>query len=229
MEQIMEILRGMQAELEATPPEKTAELMAKWDANAHKAMAKYDFHLGEATEACDEKMEACQEKKKESTPKETEVVAEPEEVPKGGMDEETSGGTEGRTGEQRLATRRHRQRKKRAQENGGPRQKFAAFHGQPTRHFVPALRKGGLRKGPGKKCCSGIRGRGITSRSGKRGRTIDNVVGGAPEGRTDGREEEVDAPGMQQWHPETEQGIPHWEERKDCEEGSTCRQEEDVH
>jgi hypothetical protein len=42
IKQIMEILRGMQAELEATPPEKKAELMAKWDADARKAMAKYD-------------------------------------------------------------------------------------------------------------------------------------------------------------------------------------------
>jgi hypothetical protein len=58
---------------------------------------------------------------------ETEAVEESREVPKGGTDEETRAGTEDRTGEQRLAVRSHRQRKKRAQENGGPRQKFAAF------------------------------------------------------------------------------------------------------
>jgi hypothetical protein len=43
------------------------------------------------------------------------------------------------------------------------------------------------------------------------------------------REKEADAPGMQQWHPEIEQSIPHGGDTKDREEGSTSRQEEDVH
>jgi hypothetical protein len=42
MKEIMEILRTMQAELQATSPEMKAELIAKWDAAAHRVMAKWD-------------------------------------------------------------------------------------------------------------------------------------------------------------------------------------------
>jgi hypothetical protein len=121
---------------------------------------------------------------------ETEAAAESREVPKGGTDEETSAGIEDRTGEQRLAVRRHRQRKKRAQVNGEPRQKFAAFHGRFTHLTVPALLKGHVRKGPGRNRRTGIRGPGRTSgnrmedRSLKKRRTKVNAVGGTPKGRT---------------------------------------------
>jgi hypothetical protein len=143
-------------------------------------MAKMDAWLG--------KTEAFLEEKK-SAPEETEAVAESREVPKGATDEEAFGATEDRTGEQRLAVRRHRQRKKRAQGNGGPRQKFAATVGRPTRRFVPALHKGGLRKGPGKECRSGIRRPGRTFRSRIDGRSLKqrqikgNVVRETPEGQ----------------------------------------------
>jgi hypothetical protein len=114
--------------------------------------------------ACREVTHACLEEEKEPTPEETEAVEKPQEVPKGGTDEETSAGTEDRTGEQRLAVRRHRQRKKRAQVNGGPRQKFAAARRRFTRRAVPAMRKVHVRRGPGMKCRRrGIRGPGKTS------------------------------------------------------------------
>jgi hypothetical protein len=112
------------------------------------------------------------EEEKQQAPEEIEAMETSWEVAEGAADEEKFGATEDRAGELRLAMRGHRQRKKRAQVNGGPRQKFAAFRGLFTRRAVPALRKGGLWKGPGKKCRSGIRGRGITSRSGKRGRIV---------------------------------------------------------
>jgi hypothetical protein len=63
--------------------------------------------------------------KKGSAPEEPESVAEPKEVPESATEQETGQAAEDQTGELRLAVRRHRQRRKRAQENGGPRQKFA--------------------------------------------------------------------------------------------------------
>jgi hypothetical protein len=83
-----------------------------------------------------------------------------------------STGTEDRTGEQHLAVRRHRQRKKRAQVNNGPRQKFAAFHGWFTRHAVPALLKGHVCKGLRRNRRSGVRGPGNTSHSRIDGRSL---------------------------------------------------------
>jgi hypothetical protein len=88
------------------------------------------------------------------------------------QDNITNTGTEDRTGEQRLAVRRHRQRKKRAQVNGGPRQKFAAFRGRFTRRAVPALLKGHVRKGPRRNRRSDVRGPGKTFRSRIDGRSL---------------------------------------------------------
>jgi hypothetical protein len=96
--------------------------------------------------------------------------------------------------------RRHRQRKKWAQVNGGSWQKFAAFCGRPTCRLVPALRTGGLRKGPGKKCRSGIkRPCRMGGRSLKKRRTEFNVAQGNPKGRT--------CEERQQSQPECNSGI----------------------
>jgi hypothetical protein len=115
---------------------------------------------------------------KESAPEETEAVTEPQEVPEGATDKETFGATEDRAGEQRLAVRCHGQLKKRAQDNGGPLQKFAAVRGRFTRRAVPALRKGHRRRGPGQALGNGIRER-STKREAK-----DDAVRGTPKGRT---------------------------------------------
>jgi hypothetical protein len=139
--------------------------------------------LPETTKACPEVTPACLEEEKEQTPKETEVVAEQQEVPKGA--------TEDRTGEQCLAVRHHRQRKKRAQVNGGPRQKFAAAHRRFTHHAIPAMLKGHVRKGPRRNRRSGVRGPGKTFRSKMEGRSLKqrqirgNVARETPEGWTD--------------------------------------------
>jgi hypothetical protein len=121
------------------------------------------------------------EEEKEQAPEETEAMEKSWEVPEGAADEEKFGATEDRAGELRLAVRCHRQRKKRAQENGGPRQKFAAFHGRFTSHTVPALLKGHVRKGPRRNHCSGVRpGKTFCSRidgrSLKQRQTQDNVA-----------------------------------------------------
>jgi hypothetical protein len=106
------------------------------------------------------------------------------------QDDITSAGTEDRTGEQRLALRRHRQQKKRAQVNGGPRQKFAAFCGRFTLCAVPALLKGHVRKGPRRNHHSGVREPGktfrrIDGRSLKQWQIKGNAARDTPEGRMD--------------------------------------------
>jgi hypothetical protein len=148
--------------------------------------------LPETTEACPEMTPGCLEEEKEQAPEEIEAMEKSWEVPEGAADEEKFGATVDRAGELRLAVRRHRQRKKRAQVNGGPRQKFAAAtRGRFTGHAVPAMRKGHVRRGPGMKYRrSDIRGRGKASGSRmedwglKKRRTKVNVVQGAPKGRT---------------------------------------------
>jgi hypothetical protein len=138
--------------------------------------------LPETTEACPGVTHACLVEKKEPTPEETEAVAVTEEVPERATEQETGQAAEERTGELRLAVRRRRQRRKRAQENGGPRHKFADFRGRVTRRAVPALLKGHVRKGPRRNRRSGVSGPGKTSgsRIENRGlrerRTKDNVV-----------------------------------------------------
>jgi hypothetical protein len=123
------------------------------------------------------------------------------------QDDITSTGTKDRTGEQRLAMRRHRQRKKWAQVNGGPRQKFAAFRGRFTRRAIHVMRKGHVRRGPGKRCHrNGVRRPGRTCgtrivkrdrqpavgyRSPLKRRTKVTVVQGAPEGRTDDKQRQT--------------------------------------
>jgi hypothetical protein len=127
------------------------------EAYHEEMMAIMDAHY-EKMRAISKKCLGTTEAKKEPAPEQRETVEEPQEVPEGATDEETLGATEDRASEQRLAVWRHGQLKKRDQVNGGPRQKFAAVRGRFTRRSVPALRKGGLRKGPGKKCRSGRKG-----------------------------------------------------------------------
>jgi hypothetical protein len=129
--------------------------------------------------------------KREPTPEETEAVAEPQGVPEGATDEETIGAAKNRSRDMRLAVGCRGQLKTRTKRDGRVRQAYAATVGRPTRRTVPAMRKGGLRKGPGKKCrLSAIRGPSKTSgsrmedRGLKQRRTKDNVVRGAHKERT---------------------------------------------
>jgi hypothetical protein len=81
--------------------------------------------------------------------------------------------------------------KTRTKHDGRLRQECAATVGRLTRRFVPALHKGGLRKGPGKKFRGSIRRPGrtfhsrIDGRSLKQWQTKNKVVQETPEGRTD--------------------------------------------
>jgi hypothetical protein len=155
MEQLMEFMKAQFGSLEC-----------KMDSNHERMMAKKDAWLGkteacrEATEACKERTKACLQEEKEPAPEEPKAVAEPGEVPERATEQETVEAAENRTGEQRQAVGCRGRLKMRAKCDGRLRQECATTVGRPTRHFIPALRKGGLWKGLGKRCCrSGIGGR----------------------------------------------------------------------
>jgi hypothetical protein len=159
----------------------------------------------EAVEEPQEVLDGVMEVEEEPAPEPREVVAESREVPEGATDEEKFGATEDRAGELHLAVRRHRQQKKRAQVNGGPPQKFAAFRGRVTHRAVPALLKGHVRKGPRRNRHSGVREPGKTSSSRIDGRSLKqrqikgNVARDTPGGRTCEK--------RRQTHPECNSGI----------------------
>jgi hypothetical protein len=116
--------------------------------------------LPETMGASPVKTQACLEKK-EPIPEETEAMEKFQEVP--------NGATEDQSRDLRLAVGCHAQLKTWTKCDGGFRQECATAVRRPTRRTVPAVCKGRLCKGPGKKCRSGIQGRGITSGSGMRG------------------------------------------------------------
>jgi hypothetical protein len=164
---IQELLRARIVELDAWIESIKTEMKAnhqKMDACLGETKA-----LPETTEACPVKMHACLEEEEKPAPEETEVVAKPQEVPEGATEQEMIGATEDRARNLHLAVGCSRCLKTRTKRNGRLRQECAATIGWPTRRSVPALCKGGFRRGPGKKCHSGIGGRGITSGSGRRG------------------------------------------------------------
>jgi hypothetical protein len=133
--------------------------------------AMMDFHHEEMMA----KMDACRGvmparlEEEEPAQEETKAVAEPQEVTEEATDEETIVATEDRSRNLRLAAGCGGRLKTRTKRDGQLRQDCAATVGRPTRRFIPALRKGGLRKGPGRMCRrSCIRGRSKTSCDGMR-------------------------------------------------------------
>jgi hypothetical protein len=176
--------------------EMMARMEAKMESSHERMMAKMDAWLGktgacrESTEACPEVTPACLEEEKAPTPEETKAVAEkPQEVPKGAKGEEAIRAAKDRSRDLRLAVRCRRRLKTQTKRDGRLRQECAAVR-WPTHRFVPALRKGGLRKRLGKECRSGIRRPGRTFHSRINGRSLKqrqikgNVAQETPEGRT---------------------------------------------
>jgi hypothetical protein len=155
-----------QSEIEQMMERLMAGMEARMMADMKVIQRKMDAWLGGATHAC-------LEEEKEPTPEETAAVEKSQEAPNGAADAETRAGAEERTGDLRLAVRCRGRLKTRTKRDGRLRQDCAATVGRPTHRFVPAIRKGGLRKGPGRMCRrSYIRGRSKASRAGKRRRIV---------------------------------------------------------
>jgi hypothetical protein len=144
------------------------------DTHYEKMMAIMQAHFEEMRaiiKECLGTTEGCPEKK-EPTPEETKVVAEPQEVAEGATGEETIGAAKDRSRDLRLAVGCRGQLKTQTRRDGGSRQECATAVGRPTHRTVPAMCKGGLRRGPGKKCHrSGIRGQSKASRDEKKRQT----------------------------------------------------------
>jgi hypothetical protein len=183
---MMEFLKAIDTKMKANHEEMMAEMKAiqlKMDANrqerkAHREemRAEMDAWLGGVTHAYLEK---------EPAPENIEAVAETEVVPEGAMGEEAIGVTEDRSRNLRLAVGCRGRLKKRTKPDGRLRKVCATAVGRPTHRSVPAIRKGGLRKGPGRMCRrSCISGRSKASHTGKRGMAKNNVERGTPGGRT---------------------------------------------
>jgi hypothetical protein len=156
MEQILEFMKANKANHEGMMTEMKA-IQHKWDAIEderkahHKEMrAEMDAWRGGVTPAC-------LEEEKEPAPEEPKTVAETEEVPEGATGEEAIGAAKDRSRDLRLAVRCRGRLKTWTKHDGRLRQDCAATVGRPTRRNVPAIHKGGLRKGPCRKFrCSGI-------------------------------------------------------------------------
>jgi hypothetical protein len=100
------------------------------------------------TTSCPEEIEATN---LEATPDETEAAVERQELrEKKEITAKNIGSSEDRSGNQRLAVRRRRGAKKRIQHSVGSRQKLSAARKRVIRRAVPAVRKGNIRKGPGR-------------------------------------------------------------------------------
>jgi hypothetical protein len=198
MEQLMEFMKTQFGSLERKMDSNQERMDGKMDYNQEKTETAIN-----SLRSCLEVTHACLVERKEPAPEETEVVAETEEVPEGATDEEAIGAAKDRSRNRRLAVRCRGRLKTRTKCDGRVRQDCAATVGRPTRRFVPALHKGGFRRGPGKKCRSGtggqkcrrggIKGLGKTSGSRMEGRSLRqrrpeyNVVRGTAEGRTDAK------------------------------------------
>jgi hypothetical protein len=171
------LLAQMEARMTARMEAKIVCRQEKMDALEHKMLAKMETTQHEIKAHHEEMMAkmdawrgvmpACLEEE-EPAPEGTEVVVKSQEVPEGVTDKEAIGVTEDRSRNLRLAVGCRERLKTRAKRDGRVRQVYAATIGQPTRCFVPALCKGGLRRGPGKKCPHGSKGQNKAFRIGKR-------------------------------------------------------------
>jgi hypothetical protein len=149
----------MYAEIEARAvahQEKISEMEAMAEARRERFLAFLDglTFYGEGMTTCQtETMSSSEEMEAtnlEATPEATEAPVERQDLVKEEINAENIGSSEDRSGYQRLAVRRRRGAKKRTQDRVGSRQKVSVAHKRVIRRANPAVRKGNIRKGPGK-------------------------------------------------------------------------------
>jgi hypothetical protein len=86
----------------------------------------------------------------EINPEETQPTVECQELQKEEADVDAVGSSEDRYRDRCLVVRRRRGAKERSQDSVGSRQKVSAARKRVIRRAIPAVRKGNIRKGPGK-------------------------------------------------------------------------------
>jgi hypothetical protein len=167
MLQMMKLLLARQEEAEAKAETRHEE--AESDAKARhekaeaRAVARHERFLAflDGLTSCGEGMTSCQTETTssseemeatnlEATPDETEATVERQELFEKETNFDTIGSSEDRCEDRRLVVRRRRGAKKRSQDSVGFRQKSSAARKRVIRRAIPAVRKGNIRKGPGK-------------------------------------------------------------------------------
>jgi hypothetical protein len=86
----------------------------------------------------------------EINPEETQAAVECQKLQMEEADVDAFASSEDRSGYRRLAVRHHQGAKKRIHDSDGSRQKHSAARKRVMRRAVPAVRKGNIRKGPGR-------------------------------------------------------------------------------
>jgi hypothetical protein len=115
------------------------------------------------TTSCPKEMDAT---RLEYTLEETEAAVERQKLRENEINVDNIASSEGRSGHKPLAVRRRQEAKKRSQDSVGSRQKSSAARKRVIHRTVPAVRKGYMRKGPGKD---------RTKRRGPKGWRLENI------------------------------------------------------
>jgi hypothetical protein len=149
-------MKKANAELEAARAVMKADIIAKIEAGHERFLAFLDglTSYGKGTTTCRTETTSCRGEmdvtKTEATPEEAEAAVERQELLEEGINFDDIGSSQVRYGDRCLVVRRRRGAKKRIQDSVGSRQKLFAARKRVIRRAVPAVRKGHMRKGPGK-------------------------------------------------------------------------------
>jgi hypothetical protein len=155
--EMMERLFAKQSEeMKASQERATAEMEARAVARHERSLVRLDglISYGKRTTTCQtettsrsEEMEATN---LDATLEAAESAVERQKLRENEINADNTVSSEDRYGEQRLVVRRRRGAKKRTQDSVGSRQKVSAARKRVIRRAIPAVRKGNIRKGPGK-------------------------------------------------------------------------------
>jgi hypothetical protein len=145
-------MKAAQAEIKAA----YAEMEARAEARHERFLARLDglTSYGKGTTTCSEEMDATT---LEANPEEIEAAVEWQDLFKREINVENIGSSEDRSGYQRLVVRRRRGANKRTQDSVGSRQKLSAARKRVVCRVIPAVRKGNIRKGPGRNSVERVR------------------------------------------------------------------------
>jgi hypothetical protein len=145
------------AEMKAVQDEMKAayvEMEARAEARHERFLARLDgltsYGKGTTTWQTTSSSEEMDATRLVATLEETEAAVERQKLIENEINAENIGSSEDRYGEKRLAARRRRGAKKRSQDSVGSLQKVSAARKRVIRRAVPAVRKGNIRKYPGR-------------------------------------------------------------------------------
>jgi hypothetical protein len=141
------------AEMKASQERASAEIKAAYAEMEMARLGGLTSH-GKGTTTCQTETTSSSEEMEatnlEATPEATEAAVERQELFKEETYSNNIRSSEDRCEEQRLVVRRRPGTKKRSQDSAGSKQKLSVAHKRVIRRAITAVRKGNIRKGPGK-------------------------------------------------------------------------------